>query len=226
MKTYINKSIALIMVAMFSVTVVFNSCKSEKKTAKAAAIGAAAGGIAGAVIGGKGNTAEGAIIGAVIGGAAGAAIGRYMDKQAEELQRDLENARVERVGEGIKITFNSGILFDQNAYDLKPAAKSNLNDLARVLKKYEDTNVLVEGHTDDTGTDEKNKVLSERRAESVKHYLATLGVPSARISSIGYGETAPVADNTSESGRESNRRVEVAIMANKKLQKAAEKGEI
>ncbi|MDX5345834.1 MAG: OmpA family protein, partial [Hymenobacteraceae bacterium] len=173
-----------------------------------------------------GNTAAGAIIGAAVGGIAGAAIGRHMDKQAEELRRDLENARVERVGEGIKITFNSGILFATNSSQLQQSAMNDLDDLATTLKKYEDTNILIEGHTDDVGAEDYNQKLSERRAESVSNYLKTRGVSGTRISAVGHGELSPVADNTSEAGRQQNRRVEVAIFANEKMKKAAEKGEL
>lgn len=206
---------------------VINTGCNWNKTAKGGAIGAGSGAVIGGAIGSRsGNTIEGAIIGAAIGGAAGAGIGRYMDKQAEELQKDLENATVERVGEGIRITFNSGLLFDVNSHQLKAEAKRNLDDMARVVKKYDDTNILIEGHTDDTGDDASNDQLSERRANSVSHYLTSLGVDKGRMSTIGYGEKQPVADNKTDAGKQQNRRVEVAITANKKLQKAAEKGDI
>jgi len=124
---------------------------------KGAIIGAGAGTVVGGVIGKQaGNTAAGAIIGAVVGGATGAVIGNYMDKQAAELQADLEGAKVERIGEGIKITFDSGILFDVNKADLRPAAQTNLAKLATVLNKYPDTNILIEGHTDADGTEAYN----------------------------------------------------------------------
>jgi outer membrane protein OmpA-like peptidoglycan-associated protein len=149
-----------------------------------------------------------------------------MDKQAEELQRDLKGAKVERVGEGIHITFDSGILFDTDSYTLTGEAKTNVAELARVLKKYDDTNVIIEGHTDNTGSDEHNQKLSEKRAEAVAQYAASLGVNSTRLSKMGYGESQPLGDNTTELGRKTNRRVEVAIIANDKLKKAAERGEI
>jgi outer membrane protein OmpA-like peptidoglycan-associated protein len=224
MKTIIKMQFIITIALVISILV--SSCHWNK-TAKGGAIGAAAGGAVGGAIGSRSdNTVVGAIIGAAVGGATGAAIGRYMDKQAEELQRDLKNAKVERVGEGIKITFDSGILFDVGSYELKAEAKNNIQDLAKVLKKYEDTNVLVEGHTDDTGEDDKNQVLSEKRADAVKHYASSMGVATSRISTAGYGEKQPVADNSTTAGKAQNRRVEVAIMANKKLKKAAEKGEI
>jgi outer membrane protein OmpA-like peptidoglycan-associated protein len=214
------------LVAIMYSFVVITGCNASK-AAKGGAIGAAAGGVVGGVIGKKaGNTLLGAIIGAAVGGATGAIIGRYMDKQAAELQRDLQNAKIERVGEGIKITFDSGILFDVNSFALKAESRKNIEDLARVLQKYPDTNILIEGHTDATGTPEHNQTLSENRANAVSTYLKTQGVTAARITNTGYGENQPVEDNASESGKRANRRVEVAIIANEKLKKAAEKGEL
>ena len=202
------------------------SCK-QSKTAQGGAIGAAAGGAVGAVIGHQyDNTALGAIIGAAVGGTTGALIGRHMDKQAEELRKDLEGAEVERVGEGIKITFDSGLLFDVNKSALSPASITNLNELAKTLKKYEDTNILIEGHTDSTGTDAINDKLSRERAKSVTDHLQAQGVAVSRITTEGYGSKQPVADNATEAGRAENRRVEVAIYANEKMKKAAERGEL
>ncbi|KAA9338758.1 OmpA family protein [Hymenobacter busanensis] len=198
------------------------------KTAKGGLIGAGAGAAAGAVlgrvIGGKNGTAIGAITGAAVGGATGAVIGRKMDKQAEELQRDMKNARVERVGEGIKITFDSGILFDTNKSDLRAASQTEIQNMATVLKKYPDTNVLVEGHTDNSGSDAINQPLSERRAQAVANYTIQQGVDAARITTKGYGSSQPVADNTTMEGKQANRRVEIAIFANEKMKKAAENG--
>ena len=200
------------------------------RTAKGGLIGAgggaAAGAILGRVIGGKGGTAIGAIIGAAAGGTAGALIGRRMDKQAEELQRDMQNAKVERVGEGIKITFDSGILFDVNKSDLRPASMSEIDKMAVVLQKYPDTNVLIEGHTDNSGSDAINQPLSGRRAQAVSNEIQGQGVDAARITSTGYGSTQPVGDNTTATGKAANRRVEVAIFANDKMQKAAKKGQL
>ncbi|MFP4015199.1 MAG: OmpA family protein [Chitinispirillaceae bacterium] len=204
----------------------FTSC-GWNNTAKGGAIGAGLGGVLGGVIGNKtGNTAAGAIIGAAIGGTAGAAIGRYMDRQAEEIRKDLKNAKVERVGEGIKITFSSGILFDINSVALKSQARTNIQDLARILQKYEDTEVLVEGHTDSTGSDSHNMKLSQNRAGSVANHLKSRGVKGSRITTVGYGEDQPIADNGISSGRQQNRRVEIAIFANDKLKRAAKNGTI
>jgi outer membrane protein OmpA-like peptidoglycan-associated protein len=216
----------IILISFVAILFTSFSC-NWNKAQKGAAIGGAAGGAAGAAIGSRSNnTIVGAIIGAAVGGTAGALIGNYMDKQAEELQRDLKNAKVERVGEGIKITFDSGILFNINESNLTDASKTNLNDLSKTLQKYGDTNILIEGHTDSTGTESHNQSLSERRAESVSSYLKTKGVTGSRISTNGYGETQPLSDNGSVEGRQQNRRVDLAIFANKKLKRAAERGEI
>jgi outer membrane protein OmpA-like peptidoglycan-associated protein len=199
-------------------------CSSMSKREKGAIIGGTAGAVVGGVIGNQaGNTAVGAIIGAAVGGVAGAVIGDYMDKQAEEMERDLAGARIERVGEGIKITFGSGLLFDVAKADLRPDAQTNLAKMATILNKYEDTNILIEGHTDADGSDDYNLRLSDQRAASVAAYLAQSNVMSGRMTTMGYGESQPVADNTTTTGKQANRRVEVAIMANEKLKEAAEK---
>lgn len=186
--------------------------------------GAVVGGVIGGLLGGGRGTAAGAILGAAVGGGAGALIGRKMDKQAAELQRDMANAKVERVGEGIKITFDSGILFDTNSSTLRPASQADISKLAATLQKYPDTNVLVEGHTDNTGTDAINQPLSERRAQSVASSLTAQNVASSRITTKGLGSADPVGDNATAEGKQANRRVEVAIYANEKMKKAAENG--
>ncbi|MGI4739456.1 MAG: OmpA family protein [Janthinobacterium lividum] len=186
--------------------------------------GAAVGAVLGGLLGGGRGTATGAILGAAVGGGAGALIGRKMDKQAAELQRDMANAKVERVGEGIKITFDSGILFDTNSSALRPASQADISKLAATLQKYPDTNVLVEGHTDNTGTDAINQPLSEQRAQSVANGLTAQSVASSRITTKGLGSSEPVGDNSTEAGKQANRRVEVAIFANDKMKKAAESG--
>lgn len=205
----------------------FTACQNWSKTAKGTTIGAGAGALAGAIIGkAAGNTTTGAIVGAAVGGATGAAIGNYMDRQARELEEDLENATVERVGEGIKITFDSGILFDTESYALKDASKEDIANLAEVLNKYEDTNIMFGGHTDSRGTDGYNQELSENRAKSVAEYAAFTGVDATRMTIVGYGEDDPIATNDTEAGRQKNRRVEIAIWANDELKEAAEEGRI
>jgi outer membrane protein OmpA-like peptidoglycan-associated protein len=199
------------------------NCASWNKTTRGAVMGGAGGAVLGGLIGhAAGNTLLGAILGAAVGGAAGAVIGNYMDKQAAEMQRDLEGAEVQRIGEGIKITFDSGILFDIDKSDLRPVSKTNLTELAKILNKYPDTNILIEGHTDNTGSDDHNMTLSKDRAQSVAFYLATLEVKSARFSIAGYGETQPIVTNDMPEGRQKNRRVDIAVLANDKLKKAAQ----
>jgi outer membrane protein OmpA-like peptidoglycan-associated protein len=200
---------------------------SASNTVKGGAIGAGGGAVVGGAIGkAAGNTALGAIIGAAVGGTVGAVIGHNMDKRAEEMRQDLSNATIERVGEGIKITFDSGILFVTNSSELQPVAKANIESLAKILNKYPDTDILIEGDTDNQGTEEYNKALSERRAQSVADHLKGQGVPGSRISTVGLGELNPVGSNETAAGRQQNRRVEVAIFANETMKEAAEKGEL
>ena len=215
-----KKIIALCLI--LSLVLMGMGCAEWSRMQKGAAIGAGAGGVAGGLIGhAAGSTVVGVLLGAAIGGAAGAFIGNYMDKQAAEIERDIAGARVERVGEGIKITFSSGIMFDIDRAVLKEQYKGELSELATILNKYEDTNILLEGHTDSTGTEEYNLDLSKKRSQSVANYLATQKVNPARFSIMGYGESQPIASNESSEGRAQNRRVEVAIYANEKLKKVA-----
>lgn len=218
----ITRRFLTVMVVMVFLLATVN-CASWSKKATGAVIGGAGGAVAGGVIGrAAGNTILGAIIGAAVGGAAGAIIGSYMDKQAAEMQRDLEGAEIQRIGEGIKITFDSGILFDIDQSDLRPVSETNLTQLAVILNKYPDTNILIEGHTDDTGSDDHNMALSRDRARSVSVFLATREVASARFSITGYGEAQPIVTNDTPEGRQKNRRVDIAVMANDKLKKAAQ----
>ena len=200
--------------------------KATKGGLLGAGSGAVLGGVVGGLLGGGRGTAIGAIIGAAAGGGAGVAIGHKMDKQAADLQKDMQNARVERVGEGIKITFDSGILFDTNSAILRPASESDITKMAAVLQKYPDTNVLIEGHTDNSGSDAINQPLSERRAQSVASSTTAKGVSSTRITATGYGSTQPTGDNATPEGKQANRRVEIAIYANDKMKKAAEQGRL
>lgn len=223
-----NKKATAILMALliFTFSSSLTGCKASRSV-KGGAIGAGVGGAIGSVIGHKaGNTAVGAIIGAAVGGTTGALIGRHMDKQAEELKNDLEGATVQRVGEGVLVTFTDGLQFDINSADLRAGDQGNIADLAEVLNKYEETEILVEGHTDSTGPADFNQKLSDRRAETVRRSLIEQGVAANRLSSVGYGPSQPLADNATVEGRQINRRVEVAIYANKKMKKLAEKGEL
>lgn len=197
-------------------------CHSLNKTQKGAAIGAGTGGIVGAFIGkSAGNTALGAIIGGAVGGTAGAFIGHNMDKQAAEIKQTVPGATVIRQGEGIIVKFDSGILFDVDRTDIKSAAQTNLQNLAASLQKNQQTNILIIGHTDNTGTDDHNLDLSVRRAEAVKSYIIADGVSGARLSTQGKGENEPIADNSNAAGRAQNRRVEIVIVANDQMKTQA-----
>ena len=177
--------------------------------------GAAAGGAAGAAVGhANGSTAKGAIIGAIVGGTAGGIIGHQMDQQAKKLQQNIPGAVVERVGEGIQVTFQSGLLFDFDSDNVRAEAAQNLRNLASSLDEYPNTDLLIVGHTDAVGTSGYNEELSDRRAQSTAQYLSSVGVSPNRLKTAGRGETEPLASNDTEAGRQQNRRVEIAIYAN------------
>lgn len=191
-----------------------SACASLSNKERGAVVGAGAGAAVGGVIGNQtGSTARGAIIGAVIGGAAGAVIGHQMDQQAKEIDTSIPGADVERVGEGIQVTFDSGILFDFDSDRVRGAAAVNLNELAASLNKYPNSDVLIVGHTDSQGDDAYNQGLSYRRSNSASAYLQARGVAASRIRTSGRGESEPKASNSTESGMQQNRRVEVAIYA-------------
>jgi len=194
------------------------------KTQTGAVVGTAGGAVVGGAIGKvAGSTAKGAIIGAVVGGVAGAVIGAQMDKQAKELEQNIKGAKVERVGEGIQVTFESGLLYDFDSDVVRPEARTNLHELATSLEKYPGTDLLILGHTDQLGSSAYNQALSERRATSAATYLMSQGVNGARIATRGLGETEPVASNETEAGRQANRRVEVSIFASKETRAATAK---
>lgn len=208
---------------LLSVALVLAGCKTTR-TQRGAAIGAGAGAAIGAVIGKTaGNTGVGAIIGATVGGVAGAIIGKKMDKQAEEIKKEIPGAEVVHNpgDQGIVVNFESKVLFGFDKYDLSPASKGTIRDLATILNKYPDTNLTIEGHTDSQGAEAYNQTLSEKRAASVSDYLKLQGVTAMRLTSIGYGETKPVASNETEAGRSENRRVTFIITANEKMKQDA-----
>ncbi len=215
-------------IILYAITfsLIIASCKSLNNTQKGTAIGTTAGAATGAIIAGKHNTVLGAIIGAAVGGAGGYAIGRSMDKQAEKIKQQVPDAQVERVGEGINVTFNSALLFQINLYDLSDSAKENLDKMADIFNEYPETNILVEGHTDDTGTEEFNEQLSEKRAETVANYLEAKGVNPSRFTVKWYGETQPKYPNNSDANRKLNRRVELGIIANDQMKKEAKSGDL
>ena len=194
------------------------------KSQKGAVIGGTAGAVGCTIIGkAAGNKTLGTIIGAVVGGTAGAIIGRDMDKQAEEIKNDIPGAKVERVEEGIKVEFNEKILFAFSKSDIGEAAKTNLNKLVAVLNKYPKTNIEIQGHTDSRGTDEYNTGLSIRRANVVRDYLQSQGIATSRMTTKGFGESAPAYTNDTEEGMAQNRRVEFIITANEQMKADAEK---
>lgn len=206
-------------------TVQLGACAGMTRSQKGAVIGASAGAAVGGAVGrANGSTAKGAIIGAAVGGVAGAVIGAQMDRQAKELEQNIPGAVVERVGEGIQVTFESGLLYDFDSDRIKPTAASNLRNLARSLDKYPNTDLFIVGHTDDVGPDSYNLSLSQRRAQSAAHFLAEQGVAMSRLRTTGLGEAEPVAPNTSEAGREKNRRVEIAIYASQAMRTNALRG--
>jgi outer membrane protein OmpA-like peptidoglycan-associated protein len=208
---------------LLSAGIIFSGCKNMSKSQKGVLIGAGAGGAVGAGVGkAAGNTALGAIIGATVGGVAGGIIGKKMDKQAEEIAK-IPGAEVKRVGEGINVTFEEGVLFGYDKSDVTPTAEQKLVQLAEILNKYPDTYVLIEGHTDATGTDDYNLSLSKRRAESVSGELRQKAVAANRIKTAWYGEVQPKYSNETEANRAKNRRVEFAIYANEELIKDAKK---
>lgn len=222
MKKYMKTLVAVFVIGSFFIV----GC-SASNAVKGGAIGATGGGLLGGVIGhAAGNTTLGAIIGAAVGGTAGVLIGHHMDKQAEEIENDIAGAKVERVGEGIKITFDSGILFAVSSYKLEDQAKTNIQRLAKILNKYPDTNILVVGYTDSTGKEDFNMKLSDQRAKAVVDYTVSQGVDAARFTYKGLGPQEPVASNDTVEGRQQNRRVEIAVFANEELKKAAEKGQL
>ena len=209
-----SHSLARLTSLLLAVTLVASGCSSLSRTEKGAIIGAGAGGAIGGVIGNQtGSTARGAIIGAAVGGVVGAIIGNQMDKQAGELAQNIPGAKVERVGEGIQVTFESGLLFDFDSDRVRQQAATNLRNLASSLDKYPNTELLIVGHTDSDGPDTYNLNLSERRARSSADYLAAQGVARARLRTAGRGEGEPVTTNDTDAGRQQNRRVEVAIFA-------------
>lgn len=209
----ITKTSTIILLILAS-TLIISGCSNWSNTAKGAVIGSGGGAAVGAVIGKTlGNTAAGAIAGAAVGGSVGAIIGRNMDRKAEELERELEGVTVQRVEEGIALSFDSGLLFGFDSSALRDTSKENLQKLARIMNDDDDTNLMIVGHTDSTGDENYNLRLSDRRAQSAADYLIEQGIDANRVQVEGRGEYEPIAENDTEAGRQENRRVEVAIFA-------------
>jgi outer membrane protein OmpA-like peptidoglycan-associated protein len=211
MRTITRKTSFVLLLATAGVTLL-GSCATKMQTG--AVVGAAGGAVVGGLIGrAAGSTATGAIIGAAAGGITGAIIGNEMDKQAKELKQNIPGAIVERVGEGITVTFASGLLYDFDSDVVRPEAQKNLRALAASLGKYPGSDLLIVGHTDQVGTAAYNQSLSERRAAAAANFLISQGVLRTRVATRGMGETEPVSSNDTEAGRQQNRRVAVAIYA-------------
>lgn len=229
MKRHIN-TICTIGLSLLLITSITN-CKAvdnANNKQKGAVIGAASGAILGAIIGnnvGKGGNGElGAVIGGVVGGAAGVIIGNKMDKQAQEIENEIPGAKVERIDDGIVVTFdeNSGVYFATDKYNINNASQTTLDKLVGVFMEYPDTNLLVVGHTDSVGSEDYNMTLSKNRAYAVTNYLIGKGLNSSRFTTNWFGESQPMHDNSTESGRAKNRRVNVAILPNEKMIEAAQ----
>ncbi|MEC3906404.1 OmpA family protein [Tamlana sp. 2201CG12-4] len=219
------KRISSVLLALVMAVTLVN-CKAVQNAnnkQKGAVIGATGGAILGAIIGnnvGKGGNGElGAVIGGVIGGGAGVLIGNKMDKQAQEIEQEVPGAQVERVDQGIVVTFEdgSGVYFDTNKYNINSASQTTLNKLVGIFKENPDTNLLVIGHTDSTGDAGYNMTLSKNRATSVTNYLKQNGVSSGRLTTNWFGETKPVHDNATAEGRAKNRRVNIVILPNEDM---------
>jgi outer membrane protein OmpA-like peptidoglycan-associated protein len=214
----LRKSMLLLVLAASGTA---SGCASAGAKEKGAVIGATSGGVLGGVIGrNSGSTAKGAILGAAVGGAIGAVIGHQMDQQAKKIEQQVVGATVERVGEGIQVTFTSGLLFDFDSDKIRADAASNLRKLAQSLIEYPKSDLLIVGHTDSVGDDGYNQTLSEKRARATADYLVSQGVARGRLKTSGRGELEPIANADDEK----NRRVEVAIFASETLKTELKKG--
>lgn len=207
-----------------AVVAVYFASACATKTQSGALLGAGVGGLTGAGIGALAGGGKGAVVGGAVGAAAGAGagalIGNYMDKQEKAL-KEVKGANVERQGDKLVVRFNSAILFDTGKSKLKSASEKDLTEFAKVLAEYKDTDLVVEGHTDNKGKKAVNKKLSLARANSVIAFLQAKGVAKDRMAGKGYADDMPVATNASEAGRAQNRRVQIQITASEQLQQQA-----
>ncbi len=224
MKTLINKIGIVVLVLVLTISLTnCSAVQNANNKQKGAVIGATGGAILGAIIGnnvGKGGNGElGAVIGGVVGGTAGVLIGNKMDKQAQKIEEEIPGAQVERVDDGIVVTFDesSGVYFDTEKYNINSASQTTLNKLIGVFKEYPDTNILVVGHTDSQGAEDYNMTLSKNRAYAVTNYLSQNGISQGRLTTNWFGETQPMHDNSTAEGRAKNRRVNIAILPNEKM---------
>ena len=221
----INRRLSVLSIAAALIILFGAGCSSLNQSQKGAAIGAGGGGVLGALIGRvAGNTAVGALIGGAVGGTAGAIIGHKMDKQAAEIKQTVPAATVTRAGEGIIVNFNSGILFDTNEAIVKPVAQTNLQNLATSMQNNPQTDIMIIGHTDNTGGQQYNMALSVQRADAVKAILVGDNINASRLTIQGKGEGEPIGDNSTAAGRAQNRRVEIVIVANNSMKAQAQNG--
>lgn len=210
----ISKKLSLFLSIALVSALIISGCSNWSSAAKGAVIGTGGGAAAGAVIGKTlGNTAAGAIAGAAVGGTVGTIIGRNMDQKAQEINEELDGVTIQRVEEGIAVSFDSGLLFGFDSSVLRPESRENLQKLSKILNRDEDTVLMIVGHTDSTGDENYNMRLSERRAQSAAAYMINQGLSENRFQIEGRGENEPIADNSTEAGQQENRRVEVAIFA-------------
>jgi len=215
-----------LIITLSAILIIFTSCKAvdnANNKQKGGVIGAASGAVLGAIIGnnvGKGGNGElGAVIGGVVGGTAGVLIGKKMDKQAQEIENEIPGATVERVDDGIVLTFDeqSGVYFATDKYNINDKSQATLNKLANVFSEYPDTKILVVGHTDNVGQESYNMTLSKNRAQAVTNYLIGRGLNSGRFTTNWFGESQPMYDNSTVEGRSKNRRVNIAILPNDEM---------
>ena len=228
MKNFITKT----CYGIIGISLLATGCDATKRASnrdKGVAVGAVGGAVIGGIIGNnvgnKNNTAVGAIIGAAVGGIAGGIIGNNMDKQAEKIKKEIPGAKVERVGEGINVTFDennpdgskAGVYFATGKYNITENSQLAIDKLVKIFTEYPETNILVEGHTDNVGTESSNMLLSERRAMAVGNELKRDGLAATRLTIKWYGESQPKQNNSTVEGRAANRRVEFSITANEKM---------
>jgi outer membrane protein OmpA-like peptidoglycan-associated protein len=211
-----------ILIPLIAAALVLTGCANMNNQQRGVAIGAAGGALAAAALG-KGSI-WGVLAGAAIGGTAGGLIGKHMDEQAKELEQAVPTAEVNRVEEGINVTFQAGLMFPINSATISADYQDDLAAAAEVFKNYPDTYILVEGHTDDTGTDEINIPLSEKRAKAVSAFLASQGVDPTRLDEKWYGSSQPKYPNDSPENQAKNRRVELAVYANEDMVAKAKAG--
>lgn len=226
-KKFIEMKKNIVMLLLSVALIGCQAYNNSNKTQRGAVIGAAGGALLGAILGNNvgdgGNSEIGAVVGAAVGGAAGAIIGNQMDKQAKKIEEEIPGAEVKRVDEGIIVTFdeNSGVYFDTNKSDVNVASQETLNKLVKILGEYPETNVVIVGHTDSSGSNAYNMSLSEKRAKSVTQFFINQGLTSSRFTTQWFGEEKPEYDNSIPEGRAKNRRVNVVIIPNETMKEQA-----